>query len=53
MVIAKPTKYTNCPHCGELMVMETNHPEWLEMLVKTPCCNSYANVKWRETENES
>ena len=49
---SKPMKYTDCPHCGELMEMETNHPEWLDMLVRTPCCKSYANVNWRETKEK-
>ena len=47
-------KYSNCPHCGVLLKMDVweCRPEWLAMFVRVSCCDSYANVKWRETYNK-
>lgn len=47
-VMNKPLKYTNCPHCGELLVMSTNYPNTHTMFIRVRCCDTYANVKWRD-----
>ena len=41
-------RISTCPHCNAKLYKDVwcSRPEWLTMLIRTTCCNRYANVKW-------
>jgi hypothetical protein len=47
-------KFANCPYCDCLLTMDVwkCRPEWLTMFVRVRCCDSYANVNWRDSKTK-